>query len=107
MTSKQRAELRRAANPLQPVFQVGKDGIDEAVVKATADCLAARELVKLRVLETSPHTPREAADQLAQATGAEPVQVIGRVVVLFRRKKKESKFDDVFRARPGARVVKK
>ena len=50
LTSKQRAILRAQANGLTPVFQVGKDEIDDALVKATADCLAARELIKLRVL---------------------------------------------------------
>ena len=85
LTSKERAGFRKAANGLNPVFQIGKDGIDEALVKATADCLAARELIKLRVLETSPHTPREAADELAAATGAEVIQVIGWVFVLYKK----------------------
>ncbi|MFV0413423.1 MAG: YhbY family RNA-binding protein [Oscillospiraceae bacterium] len=92
LTSKQRAALRKEANGLTPVFQVGKDGIDQALVKATADCLAARELIKLRVLETSPNGPRDVAGQLAEATGAEVVQVIGSVLVLFLKKKKDSAF---------------
>ncbi len=85
LTSKERAGFRKAANGLNPVFQVGKDGIDEELVKATANCLAARELIKLRVLETSPHTPREAAEELAEATGAEVIQVIGWVFVLYKK----------------------
>lgn len=88
LTSKQRALLRKEGAALTPVFQVGKGGIEETLVKATADCLAARELVKLRVLETSPHTAREAAEELAGATGSEVVQVIGRVLVLYRQKPK-------------------
>ena len=95
LTSKQRAALRKAANPLNPVFQIGKGGIDEALVKATADCLAARELIKLRLLETSPETAREAADTLAAATGADVVQVIGFTVVLFLKKKKDSAYTEV------------
>ena len=90
LTSKQRAALRGAANPLEPVFQIGKGEID-----AVADCLAARELIKLKVLETSEYTAREAADILAQATGADCVQVIGRKFVLFLKKKKDSAFDAV------------
>lgn len=97
LTSKQRAALRGAANGLSPVFQIGKGGVDEALVDATSKCLAARELVKLRALETSPHTAREAADALAQATGADVVQVIGGTVVLFLKKKKDSAFDKVLK----------
>ena len=50
LTSKQRAALRAAANPLEPVFQIGKGEIDETLTAAVADCLAARELIKLKVL---------------------------------------------------------
>lgn len=92
LTSKQRAALRGAANPLDPVFQIGKGEIDEPMIQAVADCLAARELIKLKVLENSEYSAREAADILAGATGAECVQVIGRKFVLFLQKKKESAF---------------
>lgn len=92
LTSKQRAVLRSAANGLTPVFQVGKGGIEEKLVEATKDCLTARELVKLKVLETCPYTAREAAEELAEATGAQVVQVIGGTLVLFLQKKKDSAY---------------
>lgn len=97
LTSKQRAALRKAANGLDPVFQVGKGEIDEALVKSAADCLAARELIKMKVLETSLYSAREAAGLLAEKTGAEVVQVIGSKFVLFLKKKKESRFDDLLK----------
>lgn len=97
LTSKQRAALRKAANGLDPVFQVGKGEIGEALEKSTADCLAARELIKLKVLETSPYTAREAAELLAGATGAEVVQVIGSKFVLFLKKKKDSAFAELLK----------
>ena len=84
LTSKQRAALRKAANGLDPVFQVGKGEIDETLIKSTADCLAARELIKMKVLETSLYSAREAAELLAEQTGAEVVQVIGSKFVLYR-----------------------
>lgn len=92
LTSKQRAILRREANGLDPVFQLGKGEIDDTLVEATLNCLAARELIKLRVLETSPYTTKEAAHLLAEKTGSESVQVIGGKFVLYLQKKKESKF---------------
>ena len=85
MTSKERAALRAQANPLEVLFQVGKGGISDALIEQTDGALRTRELIKLRVLtETSPVTPREAAEALAEATGAEVVQVIGGVMVLYR-----------------------
>ncbi len=105
LTSKQRAYLRGQANSLDPVFQIGKGEIDENVIQATADCLAARELIKLRVLETSSYTPREAADVLAQATGADQVQVIGSKFVLYKQKPKDGKYAE--QLREIARAAKK
>lgn len=92
LTSRQRAVLRAQANNLDVVFQVGKGEIDETLIKSTADCLAARELIKMKVLENSSYSTREAAELLAQATGSEVVQVIGSRFVLYLQKKKDSRY---------------
>ena len=85
MTSKERAALRAQANSLDVLFHVGKGGVGETLIAQTDDALRARELIKLRVLtETSPVSAREAAEELAAATSAEVVQVIGGVMVLYR-----------------------
>ncbi len=85
MTGKERAQFRAQANHLEPLFQIGKGGMSEALIKQTDDALRARELIKVKVLlESSPITPRETADELAKATGAEVIQVIGGVIVLYR-----------------------
>lgn len=85
MTSKERAALRGQANTLDVLFQVGKGGIGDTLIEQTEGALNTRELIKLRVLtETSPLTPREAAEELAAKTGSEVVQVIGGVIVLYR-----------------------
>lgn len=85
MTSKERAALRGQANTLDVLFQVGKGGISDTLIEQTDGALRTRELIKLRVLtETSPLTPREAAQELAEKTGSEVVQVIGGVIVLYR-----------------------
>ncbi len=85
MTGKERAAWRAKANSLEPLFQVGKGGMSEAIIKQTDDALTARELIKVKVLlESSPVTPREVADELAQATNSEVIQVIGGVIVLYR-----------------------
>lgn len=77
------------ANGIETIGQVGKDGISDNLVTQVKDALAARQLVKYRVLETAPYTAKEAANELAVACGAEVVQVIGYRFVLYLADKKE------------------
>ena len=84
LTSKQRAQLRGLANTMDTILQVGKDGINENLVKQADDALEARELIKCRVLENSMLTAREACQELCVLTRSEPVQVIGTKFVLYR-----------------------
>ena len=93
LTSKQRAFLRGQANALPVVFQIGKGEIDEQVIESTRRCLAARELIKMKVLENSQYNAAEAAEILCEEIGCESVQIIGSRFVLFQQKKKDSKFD--------------
>ena len=85
ITSKQRAYLRSLANPLPTIGQIGKDGITESVVQSAGDALAAREIIKLRVLENSLMTAREACEVLCEELDAEPVQCIGTRFVIYKR----------------------
>lgn len=84
LTSKERAYLRGLANGVQTIFQVGKQDISDNLIKQVSDALTARELIKLRVLENSGLTAREAAAEIADATNSEVVQVIGTRFVLYR-----------------------
>ena len=97
LTSKQRAALRGMANTMEPVFQIGKGEIDETLIKGVNDCIKARELIKLKVLENSEYDAREAADILCEAIHAEFVQVIVRKFVLFRKKPKESAYAELLK----------
>ena len=91
LTSKQRAYLRSLANPIETILIVGKGGISADVVQQAEDALTARELIKGKVLQSSPVSAREAADQLASETSSETVQVIGSKFMLYRRNEKEPK----------------
>lgn len=91
LTSKERAKLRTLANPLDTTLQVGKAGIGEQLVKQVDDALRARELIKMRVLETAPAFAREIAQELAEQTHSEVVQVIGTRFVLYRKNPKDPK----------------
>ncbi len=91
ITSKQRAYLRSLSNAIDTIVIVGKGGMSPEIIKQADDALTARELIKGKVLETSPLSPREAAEQIAQQIQAEVVQVIGAKFVLYRRNQKEPK----------------
>ncbi len=89
LTSKQRARLKSIAASTETILQIGKGGVGEQLVKQVDDALTARELVKLRALETAPEEPGELAQALAGATGSQVVQVIGRRLVLYRKNPKK------------------
>lgn len=84
MTGKQRAYLRGLANTIPAKYQIGKEGIVENHKKQFSDALEANELIKIHVLETVEDTPREICNQLVEMLDAEPVQVIGRKIVIYR-----------------------
>ena len=85
LTSKQRAQLRGIANAIDTIVHIGKDGINDNLIKQASDALEAREIIKCKVLESSMLTAREACEQLAKLTRSEEVQVIGTKFVLYRQ----------------------
>lgn len=93
LTSKQRATLRSMAHGYDTIFQIGKGGIGEETVKQIANALEARELIKARVLENSGYTAKEAANELAEATGADVVSCVGTKFVLFKRSEKKPRIE--------------
>ncbi len=84
MTSKQRSYLKSLAVNLDTIFQIGKGGITDELCTQLLNALNARELIKIKVLENSPASAKEASIEIADNIGAEVVQVIGTKIVLFR-----------------------
>ena len=93
LTGKQKGYLRSMGNEMDPILQVGKGGIVETVVTQTDGALEARELIKCRVLQNNSEEPKAVAAELAEKTGAELVQVIGRNFLLFRASKDKPVID--------------
>lgn len=85
LTGKQRQFLRGLAHALSPIVQIGKEGITESLTQAVDQALTDHELIKVRVLETSPLERRECEEALANACKAHGVGTIGRIVMLYRR----------------------
>lgn len=93
LNSKQRAFLRGQAQQEDAIFQIGKGGVTPEVAQAVKTALEARELVKIKTLETCPQNAKEACFMLCDMIGCESVQVIGSKFVLFMQKKKDSKYE--------------
>ena len=91
MTSKQRAYLKSLAMKMKPIIQIGKSSLTPELTKAVEEALAARELIKISVLQNCMDDPRGLADMLAERTHSQVVQVIGKKIVLYREGKEEKK----------------
>ena len=85
LSGKQRRHLRALGHHLDPLLQIGHEGVTDAVVAQANTQLGRHELIKVRVLESSPLDRREAADELAARTGADLAQVLGRTFLLYKR----------------------
>lgn len=89
ITTKQRAFLRGLGNALDPVMQIGKEGFSSNSKETVEGLLEARELVKIKVLNNCELTPKEMMKVICDETGADPVQVIGRVLIIYRKSSKQ------------------
>ena len=89
LTSKQREALRSMANGIDTIFQLGKGGVNDNFITQVDQALTARELIKLRILENSMYSAKEAANEIAPLVNAEVVQVIGTKFVLYRQNKEK------------------
>lgn len=89
MTTKQRANLRSLAQSEQPITQVGKYGVSDALIESLDKAIEKRELIKITVLENSGLDPKAALYEIAEKLSAEPVCATGRKLVLYRKSKTE------------------
>ena len=91
LTGKQRSYLKGMANSMDPIFQLGKNGVTDNFIKQVDEALEAREIIKIKVLNNSLLDTKEVASDLAQKTDAEFVQSIGNKFVLYRESKENKK----------------
>lgn len=89
ITSKQRAYLRGMANGLSPIFLIGKEGVSDTLISQLSLALNARELIKVKILETALLDTKQTANEIAERLGAHCIQVIGSKFVLYRRAAKK------------------
>ncbi len=91
MTNKQRSYLKGLAANLEPVIQIGKSGYTPEITEGVREALSTRELVKIAVLKNCPDDPRQIAEVLAERSGSQVVQVIGKKIVLYKESKDHKK----------------
>jgi RNA-binding protein len=85
--------LRGLGHHLDPVVQIGKDGITDALIAATNEALRTHELIKVKVGTESPVDRKEAGPELADKTGATLAQVLGRTLLLYKRHPSKPKIE--------------
>lgn len=89
LRGKQKRFLRSKAHHLQPIFQIGKGGINSAMMVQIEEALEKRELIKVSLLQNTDEIPQEVAEVLEENVACEVVQIIGRVLVLYKPSSKE------------------
>ncbi len=87
LTGKQKRYLRSLAHHLDPLFQVGKGGVNDHLIRHVQEAIEKRELMKISVLPNCMDERHEVAAEIASKSGAELVQVIGKVIVLYKESK--------------------
>lgn len=89
LNGKQKRYLRSEAHHLNAIFQIGKDGLHDKQIQGIDGALEARELIKVKILETCTTPKEEIADTLSMKTQSQVVQILGRTIILYRESDKE------------------
>jgi RNA-binding protein len=84
LTGKQARFLRGLGHHLQPVVMVGKEEVNDALIAATEEALTTHELIKVRIQDGCISDRKTVAAALAEATGADVAQILGRIILLYR-----------------------
>ncbi|CAN7313356.1 ribosome assembly RNA-binding protein YhbY [Rossellomorea sp. LjRoot5] len=87
LTGKQKRFLRSEAHHLNPVFQVGKGGVNDNMIKTVGEAIEIRELMKISILQNCDMDKSDVAQELSEGVGAEIVQIIGNTIVLYKESK--------------------
>ena len=91
LNGKQKRQLRALGHHLSPVVQVGSDGVTEGVIGAVSQALQDHELIKVKIADEDREGRALAVQKLSEGSGSEVAQTLGRTVLLFRQRKKNSK----------------
>lgn len=85
LTSGQRAKLRSMAQTINPIFQIGKNGVGENQIKDICTALELHELIKISILRNAEANTKDMLGLVCELTGAEPITAIGNKIVIYKR----------------------
>jgi len=88
LTGKQKRFLRKKAHHEKPIFQVGKDGVNDNMLKQISEALELRELIKVSILQNNMDDKEAVVNEVSSGTNSEIVQVIGNIFVLYKESEK-------------------
>ncbi len=84
LASNQRKFLEAMANQMDPIVRVGKNGLEAKIISSISEALNSHELIKIKILDSSPNDADEVAEEAIKATKAILVRIIGRVIILYK-----------------------
>ena len=93
LTGKQKRHLRALAHHLKPIFQVGKGSTNDHLIRHIEEALEVRELIKVSVLNNCTDDPKDIGAELAERSGAELAQVIGKTIVLYKESRENKQIE--------------
>lgn len=93
LTSRQVKQLKSEAHHLSPIFQVGKNGVNDNFIEQIDDVLEKRELIKISILQNCLEDKDTIAQQISEGTKGHIVTVIGNTIILYRESKENKKID--------------
>lgn len=85
ITTKERAQLKNLAQNLKPTLNVGKENIGENTLHEIENYLNKNELMKIKILQNSSLSSKELMNYICEKVGCEPVLVIGKVIVIYKK----------------------
>ena len=89
LTPKERQALKARAHKLEPVVTIGGKGLTDAVLREIDFALKSHDLVKIRAAAMERDERHAAFDAICERTGAQPVQHVGKVFVVYRKREEE------------------
>lgn len=84
LTNKQKAKLKSMAQHLDAIVRIGDKGVTQTVISSMGEALKARELVKFSVSHPDRNVRKELIEELAKASDAILVNIIGKTALLFK-----------------------
>lgn len=93
LNNKQLKQLKKEAHHLDPILQVGKNGVNDNLIQQVVDALEKRELIKVSVLQNSPYDKETISEEIVDGADCHLVTIIGSTIILYKESKNHKRID--------------